>query len=218
MEKNVNWLDHILNFLGVILGVSLAFYISTWNDYRKQSAEQLHILSSLSTELGSDIEVYTNYQIEANQQHAQRIERVLSRLNAGNMDSLEHYLDGCFTYTNFASPRVTFRSISSSGKIELIDDFDLRMELADFYEINVSEAHHKGQVQIDFYNSHLMPWIIANMDLSTRTVKVKDRQVLINLLHLYRYQIQSKISEYKKVLERATYLKSKLEEHIRSVR
>ncbi len=216
MEK-VNWLDHILNFLGVILGVSLAFYVSNWNDYQKQSAEQLHILSSLRNELASDIGVYSTYQIEANQEHVKRIERVLARMKAGNMDSLAYYLNGCFTYTNFASPRVTFRSISSSGKIELIDDFDLRKELADFYEINVSEARHKGQTQIDFYNSHIVPWIVENMDLSSQSVQMKDKQVLINILHLYQYQIQSKIREYEKVLERSKYLKSRLDQHIQSI-
>ena len=45
MMKSVNWFDHLLNFVAVILGVSLAFYISTRAEKSREKEELLRAVS-----------------------------------------------------------------------------------------------------------------------------------------------------------------------------
>jgi hypothetical protein len=65
--KQINWSDHILNFLAVIIGVTLAFYVSDNSDRKREKDELEKITRSFISELQDDRETYLEYQIPDNE-------------------------------------------------------------------------------------------------------------------------------------------------------
>ena len=69
MKRTYHWLNHVLNFLAVILGVYLAFYINERAKVNQDRKESRLLMNSLMEDLSEDIRVYEEYQIPANIQH-----------------------------------------------------------------------------------------------------------------------------------------------------
>ena len=209
--KQINWPDHILNFLAVIIGVSLAFYVSSTSEEKKEEEELKQILTSFVNELSLDIETYDNYQIENNEAQSAALGRVIGFLLSGNLDSLGSDFSSVVNVNNYSPVGVTFSSISSSGKLDLIEDFELRKEIANYHEVGAKEALLRGEAQVDFFMNLLTPWLISNISLVNPDVKkLSDNQELVNLLVLYKGFVDNKIRQYREVSKAAENLRGKL--------
>ncbi|MEQ9403532.1 MAG: hypothetical protein RIM99_08105 [Cyclobacteriaceae bacterium] len=209
--KQINWSDHILNFVAVIMGVSMAFYISSSSERQKEKRELTHILTSLIDELQEDRETFDEYQITSNENQSKALGDVLQRLVSGNTDSLELKFSNAITINNYHPFGVTFKSISYSGKLELIDDFELRTEISNYHELMASEAMLRGEAQYNFFMNQLMPWMIKNTSLVNPDVsKLVGNDELINILILYKSMLDNKLRSYYDLSEAAGTLEEKL--------
>ncbi len=211
--KKINWLDHSLNFVAVIVGVSMAFYIGSSAEEAKQKEETRKILSALIQELDKDILTYTDYQIPNNEDQLEIIQNAQRVIQDKSYDSLGFYIQKAFGFRNFAPQNVTFNSIKSSGKIDLITDFDLRLQMATFYESYVQEASFRGQGQVDFNSLHIVPWMIESTDFTNPDISELDMVKISNMLILYRSIIVSKLDQYQKVVDKGIELKEALKSY-----
>ncbi len=209
--KQINWSDHILNFLAVIIGVSLAFYVSNSAEKRKEKEEFDQIIRSLIEEIETDINVYENYQIDRNKQQSKIITEVLGLLNGGKSDSLYEKFKASMNFTNYAPRNVTFKSISSSGKLDLIESFELRKRISIYHEVWVAEAEFRGASQINFHNDHLMPWVMKNTDFADSDLESLNDTEVKNMLIVYKSLIDGKVRQYQKVVSEGKILKEELE-------
>ena len=212
----INWIDHLFNFLAVIIGVSLAFYINTVSEERKKKDELELIIRTLIEELNTDIKVYTTGSLDYNKRQLENIEGVLLLLEQNRTDSLGHKLENCMGFSNYSPRKVTFNSASASGKLELIEDFELKKKIALYHEVWVAEAAFRGDNQIKFYDEHLLPWVLSNSDFSSTSLSLNpnSRVQLSNILTMYKSLINSKMNQYKKVMKEAKSLSLDLEELI----
>lgn len=208
--KSINWTDHLLNFISVILGVSMAFYVNSWSAERSARDESVSIIASLIAELDRDIAYYENTQIENNKQQAQTLRKAIGDIKENKLDSLPYYLQGSIGYRNYTPRKVIFNSITSSGKLSLIDDYDLQIEISSFYDAFVSEAEFRGTAQVNFYNNHFMPLMIESSDLLNPDLQDIDLRKVSNLLILYLRIIEWKIDQYERVLINGQRLKENL--------
>jgi hypothetical protein len=76
MKRKINWLNHFFNFLAVILGVYLAFYINERAKMNEDKKEAILLMTSLVDDLEQDIKIYQEYQIPVNTQIQQNVENV----------------------------------------------------------------------------------------------------------------------------------------------
>lgn len=212
--SGINWSDHILNFVAVILGVSLAFYISSNSERNKERDEYSQMIRSLIEELETDIGIYTDYQIGANRDQSETIMEVVEMLTNNQSDSLLEKFQGCMSFTNYSPRNVTFNSISSTGKLDLIESYDLRKQISTYHEVWVAEAEFQGNMQVDFYRESLQSWIIKNGDFLNPDLDVLRDKELVNMLIIYKSQIDGKLRKYERLVEEAKALKTKLEELI----
>lgn len=211
--KQINWADHILNFLAVIIGVSLAFYISSYSEQKKEQKEFRQIIQSLTDELSSDRASYIEFQIPSNEEQSTQLEELIGLVVAGDLDSLPDQMSVSFDLNNHSPSTVTFNSISASGKLNLIEDFELRNEVSKFYEEQVKEAQVRGEAQTVFLMDRIMPWMVENTDLLDMDFEsmVENKQ-FVNLLAIYKTLIDSKTQHYKSLVEKSTNLEEKLNE------
>jgi hypothetical protein len=213
--KQINWSDHILNFLAVIIGVSMAFYVSDTADRNKQSDELRKITQSFIDELQEDQSTFEDYQIPSNEDQSKLIEEVLYLIQAKNKDSLASKIQDALSINSYSPAGVTFHSIVSSGKLDLFSDFVLRKDISNYYQLLASEAQARAQLQVDFYMDQILPWIVNETDImNPKMDDVINDHKLSNILILYKSLIDNKTRHYKYMIKECAQLENKLKELI----
>ncbi|WP_420578141.1 hypothetical protein [Ekhidna sp.] len=213
--KSINWSDHILNFIAVILGVSLAFYINKSSEQKKEEREVKQIVISLMEELSDDRENYIEYQIPFQKNQSDIITDVINQLITGRLDSLNEKVELAINVNNYQPNDLTFKSITTSGKLDLIRDFKMRKQISNYYDALAVECAHRNEAQADFFMDKLIPWIVSNTSLIDNNSKalVNNRE-FINLLILYKGFVDNKLRHYEVLAKESQSLQFKLKEVI----
>jgi len=218
MQK-VDWLDHVINFLSVILGVSLAFFISNQSEHYKLRQEFQHSAEAMLEEVENDIRNFETYQIPDNKEKLEKMNEALQLVstNSGG-DSIAQKLQIFFDINNYSPSNTTIASLISSGKLDLIDDFELKkMILA--YQSFAQELEAQGEFQVDYLMDRIVPWFIENPnfligDQAEVLATQRDNTDLVFLLTFYNSFLGNKISKYEEALEMARALRDKLVAYI----
>ena len=208
--KSINWSDHILNFVAVILGVSLAFFVNDNSERTKRNKEFEEVVQSFLEELKSDRATYIEYQIPDNQDQVRRISEVLLIIENGETDSLSEKFQRAISINNYSPSGVTFSSLTSSGKLDLIKDFQLRKELSNYQTVLSEEARIRGDIQVQFYMNQLMPWLLENIDFTNPSIESLQDKTLINTLIIYQSLVANKLAHYEYLASRIDSLELKL--------
>jgi C4-dicarboxylate-specific signal transduction histidine kinase len=151
-KRKYNWSNHIFNFIAVILGVYLAFYINERAKINQDRNESLTLMNSLVGDLSEDIRRYEEYQIPVNIQHQQNVESLLESLLTDSLDHIGNQLSAILGVENYAPTSSTYNSMKSSGKLRLIEDLALQKMLTDYYDglvIESDRSDRKGEYQVE---------------------------------------------------------------------
>ena len=209
--KKIDWLNHFFNFIAVILGVFLAFWVSTRAEKIKDKRELQEIVVSLIDDLKSDQNTYQNYQIPLNEMQSDNIARLIIGIKTSNTDTITDYLSAALGIENFSPTSSTYLSISTSGKINLIDDLAIRYGLSDYYDVLSVESQEKGKVQVDFFLNQITPWLMDHIDLTDPDPEqLANSTEFANRLILFQTFIDNKTEGYHRLYEAAGVLEEKL--------
>lgn len=217
MKRTIDWPNHLFNFVAVILGVYLAFYVSERAKINDDRKESIVLMSSLVNDLSEDINVYENYQIPANIKQHKDVEELIAMLIDKNFDGIGEQLRLVMQVENFAPTSSTYSSMKLSGKLRLIDNLSLRKNLTEYYDGMVAESSRKGEFQAEYFTKDLLVWLTNNVDLiEMEILDKKDLTVLINHLIIYGSLIDQKVESYKSIVEDSKKLKERIEALIAS--
>lgn len=217
MKRKYNWLNHIFNFLAVILGVYLAFYINERAKINQDRNESLIWMKSLVNDLSEDITKYEEYEIPVNSQHQQNIENLLNALMTDSLKGIEEQLATILQVENYAPTSSTYSSMKSSGKLSLIEDLGLQKKLSDYYEGLVQETIRKGEFQVDYFTNELLTWLTNNVDFTEMKILNKGEIIVLrNKLFIYEAMIDQKVQSYEMIVEDSKELKLHIESILKS--
>jgi len=217
MKKKSNFYNHLFNFLGIIIGVYLAFYLNDRANLKQEKNESIELMKSLIIDLEDDMKTYEDYQIPENIKHQKNIIKLINFLTQNNIDSINYYMPTVFQVENFAPTTSTYNSLTSSGKLSLIKSFAVRKNLSDFYEGTAKESSRKGEFQVEFFTNELLSWVIENVDIENmRLLKGNENIVFKNKLIIYESLIAQKVESYEMIVERSKELKFQIETAINS--
>lgn len=208
--KSSRWTDHILNFLAVILGVSLAFIISNRSEQAKINKEFEQNLTAILDEVEADIYTFESYQIPDNKLKLKQMQETLQMMvSKVGEDSLNSKLTAFFDVNNYAPTNITINSLISSGKLDLINDFQLKKKIL-AYQNTSEELIAQGEFQVEFLMDQVTPWFIRNSELFVGNKKgwyEKDNSEAVVIFSLYTSFVGNKISKYESALKEAKELK-----------
>jgi hypothetical protein len=212
MKKNYSWLNHVFNFLAVILGVYLAFFMNERAKMNQDLEESMTLMRSLVNDLSEDIRIYENHQIPVNKAHHQDVERLIGVLMAGDTGDISALLPEIMRVENFAPTTSTYSSMKASGKISLINDLSIQKKLSEYYDSIVIESIRKGEYQVDYFTDELVSWLINNVDLAEMRLLSTDELIILrNKLIIYQSLIYQKIDSYEQVVSDSRELKQAIE-------
>ena len=207
MKKKFEWLNHVSNFLAVIIGVMLAFYINERARLNSDKKEAQILMQSLAEEMVSHIRTFEEYQIPINKEIQQNVDSLVGKLIMKDYAGVEEMLGTILQVENNFPSSSTYTSMKASGKLALIEDVKLRSKLSYFYDELALESQAKGELQADFFTDELLIWLADNADLSTGEVfDTQDLTILANRLIIYQSLLSQKITNYEYVLEESREL------------
>ncbi len=217
MKRNYNWLSHLSNFVVVILGVYIAFYINERAKINQDRKESYVLLNSLAEDLSGDIDTYENYQIPLNKQNLEKVQNLLELLISDSVENIGNALLEAMQLQNYVPTSSTYSSMKSSGKLTLIEDLAIRKMLTNFYEGLVIESERKGEFQTDYFTDELIQWLTSNVDMIDMEILNEGNIVVLrNKLIIYQSFIEQKIDSYEKIVKESKKIKLKIEEITRS--
>ncbi|MDT0538605.1 hypothetical protein [Croceitalea sp. P059] len=216
MRKRKEWVNHILNFIAVILGVYLAFFLNEKSTINKEIKEGQQLMNSLITDLSEDITTYEEYHIPINIKQQENLRKLIELLSKDKLSNIEKELFTVFQVDNFTPTKTTYSSMKSSGKLKLIDDLSLRKKIDDYYEGIVLESVKKGDFQVEYFTNELLKWLTGNVDLMEMTLLRKDDLIgLRNKIIVYESLVKQKVNAYQLVVEESKKLKLNLESQLK---
>lgn len=201
--KNINWLDHIANLLVVILGISIAFYLEGYKEEANNRTQEKKYLQSLIEDLETDIEAldtlaYVN----------KRISNALIKVsNASSgapypQDSLVGFMFGIQYNPPFSPQRTAYESMKSSGKLDLISNFELRNEVVELYEQYYWGTSEFDVSLLNHINGFVKPYFMKNIVFTGRNSMDEsflDSHEFKNIIYSYRYLFLAKVDFYARV-------------------
>lgn len=212
MKKQYHWFNHVFNFLAVILGVYLAFYMNERAKVNQEKSEKKVFLESLVQDLTKDVEVYETFQVQENERIIQNVEQLLASLTAEDEEAIQVQLPNILQVENFAPTSSTYTSLKSSGKLSLFNDLELQKHLADFYEDLVGECERKGEFQVEYFTDDILKWFSENVDIINMHLLPKNDLMLFrNKIIIYQSLLQQKTDTYKMVVEESKSLISEIQ-------
>ena len=212
MKRKHNWLNHLFNFLAVILGVYLAFLINEKAKNNQDYKESRTLMTSLVNDLSEDIQDYENFLIPVNIQHQKNVESLLNSLMTDSLDGINDQMFAILSVENFAPTTSTYSSMKASGKLGLIDDLSLQKSLSDYYEGLAVENIRKGEYQVEYFTTEVMAWLTNNVDLiNMEFIHTDELTVFLNKLIIYGSLVSQKIESYEMSVESSRELKLQIE-------
>lgn len=216
IKVNNKWSNHLLNFLTVILGVYLAFYINEKAKFSAEKKEGLLLMNSIMNDLSTDIDAYNNYQIPVNTKHQENLDSLLIVLSTNELTNVNDHLPYIFQIENYSPTASTYNSMKFSGKTKLIKNQNILNKLNDFYDGLALECVQKNKVQVDFFMNELLKWLSLNADLVEMELLNKEGLIVLrNKVLIYKSLIDQKIENYKMIVDESNHLKGQLDSLIK---
>jgi ribosomal protein S17E len=201
--RKIDWLNHFLEFVVVIVGILIAFQLNTCSQNKKeQQLVDRHIANIIEeTEFNKNNFIYASKKVG---EAIKTLDTLLTYIEeAKDLDSINalsiEMLNLPITYIK----RNSYNSLVESGDIRLVSNFELKEDVIQLYEF-YSWAEGIDKVTAQTYNDYFLQYLIENLDLVT--TKTQERSVyeskkFRNSLAVYSYHLRSRLAKYEELQE-----------------
>jgi len=212
--KKINWLDHLVNLFVVIAGITIAFGLNKCSESDKLNELRITYIHSLINDLDADIsELDTLIRDDEAAQGAFNFLSNMKQPAPASADSMYWSFRQLVTIGTFPEHGITFESMKNSGKFELIEDVELRMDMIRHYMAGYSAIHEVEKYYQLNFNEYLLPYLINNPvgDDYNEDFKILSSSKFNSIFGLQRALLKQKVEAYKNNRNSAVELKNRLE-------
>lgn len=159
------WKRYLIELLVVFLGVTTAFALDSWAKNRDLDKQARQYLQGFHNDLQND-EDQLLLLIEQFSRNEARMKRLINMMqkNEIDSDSLGIYMMHMNSLAKFAPNISTYASMTNSGSLSLIDDFDLRRRLIAYYQ-RYEQAKLVDEVGMNYVNKYIFPFMFKNVEM-----------------------------------------------------
>lgn len=217
--KKINWLDHVANLLVVILGITIAFYMEGWREEASNRKQEHKYLEALKTDLQTDIEA-----LDTLLYYNKSMKKALNNLTMaslgrpyGSDSSLIWHTMSIQYNPPFTPQRTTYESLKASGKLDLIDDFDLRNNIVELYEQFYMGADQFDQVLNNHVRDFVKPFYMHEIRFKgpgALDPSFLEKSEFRNIIFAYQYLFGRKDEFYQDVKRMTEEVKDELTSYL----
>ena len=219
--KRIKLLNLGLELLVVIFGVTIAFWLSSWGEKQKAKKLQIEYLLSFKNDLEKDTLILGEHidSLQVMHGHCGKLIECIYARDFDN-DSLLTYSLSLFTMLEFIPHSATFKSLTTSGQLQTISDFELRKQLVDQYDITYTFLRTIDDLNQSQVYDYKMPFLHDNIVYSHRGIEstnVMTTPKYMNMTMSTFYFIDRKIKEYTKAKQNAKELIQKINKQLEDI-
>lgn len=171
MKQKIDWKNHFVGLLVVVIGITIAFMLENWRQERAASKLEQKYLVSFKNDLIADSQNLDST-IAAVQNKIYLLRSVLSEMRAGNVKQVraEEVITDMLRNHSFYPKMATYESVKNSGGMNIISNFEIKEAIVSYYSLN-EELRLKEQVFFDYLQNFILPFVYKNVEfLSGRIV------------------------------------------------
>ena len=198
MRKRIDWLNHFLEFIVVIVGILLAFQLNKCSAERDQGKTIAIHFDQLNQETKLN-KKYLEYSITAAKLNDARLDTIFMLLNTRDDYSKVNTL--CMHLLDFGGAyfrKAAYFNLTETGDIRFIKDFDTKKRIVDLYEY-YKWVEMYDEIATKLFTEDYYPYLKDNFDFVTAAVQnenVYQTKVFKNILGAYQRTNKNKIGKY----------------------
>jgi len=213
LNLNIDWKSKIIDLLIVIVGITIAFKLNTWNEsiktdlkakdyiesfYQENSANKTNLIAALKFS-------------ESNKKDIDTLKQLLLSKNYTNT-KIKTLTASMMGLSNYNPSIITMENITASGEFELIKDIALRKQLISTYNAYNTTLKLEGLLS-EYINEYVTPFFFENIRFSDfssiHSDFIKDPQYE-NIVFGYEVLLSQQIKGYHDNLEKIKLLNENL--------
>lgn len=213
LKLNIDWKSKIIDLLIVIVGITIAFKLNTWNEsiktnlgakdyiesfHEENSTNEANLVSALEFSKSNKKDIDTLKQILLSKKYADKRIKLLTASMIG--------------LANYSPSITTMENITASGEFKLIKDVELRKRIINTYNSNNTTLKLESLLS-EYINKYVTPFFFENVrfsDFSSIHSDFISEPLFENIVFGYDVLLNQQIAGYQDNLEEIKLLNEKL--------
>lgn len=218
--ETINWKNHLVELVVVIIGISIAFSLNNWAQANKSRQEEQDYITSIIIDLDDDIQQMQDI-IDSSEILRTRSMELFQYLY-GHPDPLSaithEHMTAYYRVSYFQPNQSTYSALINSGELDLIRNFELRSNISALYTDHYEEVSGADAFVHKLVDDNLYPYIIENVKFSRTGVEelapLKTTH-FTNLSGSFYNMLNTRSTIYRENIVRAQALKDELKSYSR---
>lgn len=204
-KQRIDWLNHSLEFLVVVVGILLAFQLNQWSEERAQGELIDHHIDNLAEETRFN-KMMLERAIKRHERSLELAELFLEKQIASeDAEELNQLVIGLLAADSVYLKRNAYTSLIETGDVRFMHDFSLKNEVVTLYEYYLwIKGLDEGEFQ--FKLAYFTPFAMRNLDIANGTAQplsIYTTKELRNIIGGLRFNLGIRIEKYKEGLQKA---------------
>lgn len=162
----IDWRSKIVDLLIVIIGITIAFKLNTWNDSIKSNQKVSEYIESFSQESTANVSKLESVisQSQASLKDIALLKQLLQEQKYDNT-KIPELISAMMVLPNFDPSTTTMQNISASGEFDFLKNTSLKTSIINTYDAYTISTHLENIVT-DYINTYVTPFFMKNIKLS----------------------------------------------------
>lgn len=208
-KKKIDWLNHSLEFVVVLIGILIAFQLNKCSENKTKTNLISNHIEYIKVECKENIKNLNEAISHVNVQISHCDSLLNHLMNSKEILSIRNYSTKLLDMQNAVLNTSAYDVLLQSGDIRFLEDYDLKKEVISIYSSfeNVQRINSSTQ---NLYDRHFYPYLKSNFDLLNWDKVVTEgkneeemyySKEYINTISTYQYLLISKRNIYNKQKE-----------------
>ena len=164
MKTKINWANHFVELIVVIIGITIAFMLENWRQENANHDLEQKYLNSLKSDLMSDNKLLDST-VSSVEKQISKLRDFITEIKTGTVvkQKAENIIPQVLISYGFAPKLATYQSITNSGNLNIITDYKLIESLASYYN-SYDEISIKEKGLYDYQLKFVLPYVYENVD------------------------------------------------------
>lgn len=178
MKQKINWTNHFIELLVVVIGITIAFMLENWRLERADTELEQKYLVSYKADLQFDKKNLDSI-ITSVQNKIYLMRSFLDELGTGEVKQsrAEEIMAEMMSNHSFFPKTATYESVKNSGGMNVVSDYDIKEAIVSYYTLN-EELRLKEQVFFNYLQEFVLPFTYKNVDFISG--KIINRSAIKN--------------------------------------
>jgi len=205
MKRKIDWLNHSLEFLVVLIGILIAFQLNKCSENKSKDELIENHLLQIKTESQENMD-RIQLSIKQIEEQINNCDSLLSLIKTSkNPFDIRNQSTKLLDLRNVDLIKNAYKVLVESGDIRYLENYEIKRSIISLYE-GFEKVEQINQSNQNLYDTHFYPYIKSNFDLvNWQSVNIKSKaeeelyysREFANTVSTYRFLLLAKKRIYK---------------------